>query len=437
MGNVDSNLLKAFSNLTDREHRQANSVKLANLIGADEIIIFIYDVSVQAYLPGLGFRQTYPDGKRLKDFLEACSELGNFQSPLRLIDKSKEPQNVIGIRTSDNSILAVVGGNPSHEKLMGLSQLLPLLAFAYNSERSLQSMKVQIEVLKKSAAESKAYAKVVNESRKQVEKALLELRQSEAKVRAFAESSQKSLENLQRERVLREQFVATLTHDLRSPLAAAKMSAQMIVRKSDLGENAHRLLGRILSNIDRVDQMIQDLLDANLIREGETLPLKFEECDLREIVNDSIEDLITVHGDRFILLGEGEFKGVWSCSALRRVVENLAVNGIKYGDLYTPVTISLSRFENDCFEIAVHNEGKVISSEDQKILFEPYRRTSSARLGQNKGWGLGLTLVKGIIDAHHGKIKVESGPGLGTTFSIQLPSDSSIKSLNSNRVESK
>ena len=241
-----------------------------------------------------------------------------------------------------------------------------------------------------------------------------------------AESAVQKLEqviqDLGHERELRERFVATLTHDLRNPLMAAKMGAQLVVKNAGLSENVYKLSGKIIENLSRADQMISNLLDANRIQAGEKLPTKIEACDLNQIVSDTIEELVTEHGDRFILKSDSKIEGYWSDIGIRRILENICSNAIKYGEGDGKVTVSLNRV-GEQVRIDIHNKG-FIPKEDQEMIFTQYRRTKSATQGFQKGWGLGLTLVKGIAEAHGGNVRVESSPQTGTNFIVHLPMDS-------------
>jgi PAS domain S-box-containing protein len=246
--------------------------------------------------------------------------------------------------------------------------------------------------------------------------------------RLSLEDSKRQLEravnDLEQERDLRDQLVATLSHDLRTPLQAGKMCAHILRRKIADNELVQSFAGRIIDNIGRADEMIRNLLDANRLKAGERLALEIELCELNEIVADALADLSTLHGDRFVLQAGSTIIGYWSRSELRRVLENLCVNAIKYGAPHRPVRVSLSQ-SNEHVWIEVHNEGEPIAAADRDRLFKPFKRIEDGgAAGRPAGWGLGLTLVKGIVEAHGGGVTLQSEAGTGTVFLVTLPRDS-------------
>lgn len=219
-------------------------------------------------------------------------------------------------------------------------------------------------------------------------------------------------------RDIQDQLSHTLAHDLRTPITAAKTSAQLILRRPDDVDNCINKASRIANNMDRLDYMIKDLLDASLIRSGQSLPLEFGDCDLDWIVREVADEMNAIYEGRFQVSTKGKCIGYWNCDGLRRLLENLANNAIKYGQKDKIVTLSLSQSAESA-TLKVHNYGKVISDEDKAIFFQQYRRSRTSN--KELGWGLGLTVVKGMVDAHKGTIEVESEEGKGTTFIINLP----------------
>ena len=174
----------------------------------------------------------------------------------------------------------------------------------------------------------------------------------------------------------------------------------------------------MLSAVSRMNSMIENLLDVCRLRTGQGLKLELEDCDLESLAQEVVADLSFVHGGRFVVVSDSEVRSYCSRKEIRRVIENLAINAVKYGAHNTPITIAFNQSETQV-SITVHNEGNPISPEAQSALFHQFRRTTSDE--NQTGWGLGLFLAKSIIEAHQGTIRVESAAGKGTSFIITLP----------------
>jgi signal transduction histidine kinase len=230
------------------------------------------------------------------------------------------------------------------------------------------------------------------------------------------------VEELGIERELRERFVSILAHDLRGPLSTAKMSAQLLIRRTDrVDDKGQSLAGRIERNLDRMDRMIRDLLDVNRVRGGQRLPLQLGRCDLGAVAEEVIEELSAAHGDRFELAKSDGILGIWSHQELHRALWNLGTNAVKYGASDRPITTRVERTPEGV-RLSVHNFGDPIPPEKWGRLFDLYSRL---REGAGTGWGLGLALVRACAEAHGGRVSIgESSEEAGTTFIIDLPSDS-------------
>lgn len=219
-------------------------------------------------------------------------------------------------------------------------------------------------------------------------------------------------------REIQELFVVTLTHDLRSPMNVVKIGAQLILRQMKRGGAHVNVAMRIIRAIDRMDAMIQDLLDTSRLRAGKPLKLELEACELNKLVQEIVEELNFTYRERFVLVSDTEVKSDCSPKQIRRVIENLATNAVKYGAADTPITLMLQQSKTQIC-LSIHNEGNPIALDAQSILFQQFRRTLDA--DEQTGWGLGLFLAKSIVEAHQGTLEVESSEGKGTTFIVQLP----------------
>lgn len=252
--------------------------------------------------------------------------------------------------------------------------------------------------------------------------AALRARRRQYQMRDLHLQVQSQMESLKAERELRARFVSLLAHDLRGPVTGAMISADMLMRMPERLDERRDLGARIKRNLNRVEQMVRDLLDASLVQAGQPLPLRLGPCELTSIARDVVDELKTIHGDRLRLDAAEEAHGVWSAEELRRAIWNLATNAIKYGAPLSPVTLTV-RCVDGGVRVSVHNEGKPLSADEQRRIFEPFARVQGPDASTQMGWGLGLTLVRGCVEAHGGRVQVESTVEAGTTFSMHLPLD--------------
>ena len=219
---------------------------------------------------------------------------------------------------------------------------------------------------------------------------------------------------------IQQKFVNTLTHDLKNPIAAAKMNVEIMVTHHGLSDPAIKSSKKVVANLNRLESMIHDLLDGSRVRAGGQLALQFLKCDLSFLLREVIEEMRVIHGDRFQAHLDDSIINTWSHDGLRRAVENLIDNAVKYSTPESTITVTLTQTKVGA-EIIIHNEGKPIPEREVPLLFLQYRRSKVAEASHKMGWGLGLTLVKAVMEAHHGNIRVESAEGKGTSFILEIP----------------
>jgi signal transduction histidine kinase len=213
----------------------------------------------------------------------------------------------------------------------------------------------------------------------------------------------------------RTNYIATLAHDLRTPLSVIQSALDMLAGPV-VAAQLPMLLETMRRNVGRADQMLRELLDTAALQSGEHLRLQLGEVALLALVNEVVRDAplhsggYTVHGD--------PVTGYWCQASLRRALENLLRNAVKYGDPTTPVTITSSRLDNKVL-LAIHNHGKPIAPGQIAEHFVIFRRGSDA--GKVGGWGLGLAYVKNVAESHGGSINIDSSAETGTTITIDLP----------------
>jgi signal transduction histidine kinase len=237
--------------------------------------------------------------------------------------------------------------------------------------------------------------------------------------RDLADEANRAAAALRESESLREQYLTLISHDLRGPLTAAKLTAQLLAADVQ-GTDTPRRAARIVRNLELMERMVHDLLDAHRIRAGEPLLIKPDICDLVSVAREVIEILVAQHGDRFLLRAPESLIGLWSARELHRAIWNLATNAVQHGSATDPITVALARLA-DGAELTVHNQGAPIPEDELPRLFDPFASGKRRESGRGGGWGLGLTLVRGCAQAHGGRVEVRSDARGGTTFRLTLP----------------
>lgn len=132
------------------------------------------------------------------------------------------------------------------------------------------------------------------------------------------------------------------------------------------------VVARMLSAVSRMDSMIENLLDVSRLRAGQGLKLELEDCNLESLVQEVVMDLSFIHGGRFVVVSDSDIRSYCSPKEIRRVVEDSAINAVKYGAHNEPITLTLNQSETQV-SIIVHNEGEPLTPEAQSVLFQQFR----------------------------------------------------------------
>ena len=237
----------------------------------------------------------------------------------------------------------------------------------------------------------------------------------------LSESLNHMFDRLQYSFAMQKQFIADASHELKSPITLLSLFMEDAIHLKELPETFRLRLLRQNDILQRMRRLVKNLLDLSALEIKESMD--FEELDLFELAKSVREDFVEVlearHIDLAIHISEG-LRIVGGRDSLQRVLINLVDNAIKYNVDGGKIGIT-AKAKNDKVYLSVFNTGSGIYEKDIDRVFEQFYRVEKSRSSQYGGSGLGLTIVKRIIELHRGSITIESEPEAWTRVDIHLP----------------
>jgi PAS domain S-box-containing protein len=228
------------------------------------------------------------------------------------------------------------------------------------------------------------------------------------------------LKRLQR---MREEWTSIIAHDLRQPIGTIVMCAELLSRSPDAtSEERIKFTDKIRSSAFNLARMVDDLLDISQL-ESQRLHLDRKWIDPVRVVRDTIERLsYSINDLRVDISAGGDLVPVYADPVrMEQILGNLLSNAVKYGDRKENILVRLNRHENEV-QISVTNHGQGIPNNELTRIFERFSRSRGIIKSNVPGLGLGLYIAKGLVEAHGGRIWVESEIHATTTFHFTLPS---------------
>lgn len=220
---------------------------------------------------------------------------------------------------------------------------------------------------------------------------------------------------------IKSEFVSTVSHDLRTPLTTIQGYISLLDRVGPLNEQQVEFVDRIRTSVADITDLISELLDLGRIEAG--YDLEMEPLHLEDIISDVVRELrsLAAEKDQDLSWDEQTLPPIQgNPRRLRQVIENLVGNAIKYTDVGGRIAVRTQHDGNHVMT-RVSDDGIGIPLADQPYIFERFYRVESDETEDIKGTGLGLTIVKSVVEKHGGRVWVESRPGAGSTFTFVLP----------------
>jgi two-component system phosphate regulon sensor histidine kinase PhoR len=224
---------------------------------------------------------------------------------------------------------------------------------------------------------------------------------------------------------IRKDFVANVSHEIKTPITAIKGFVETLQEgQSQDPEDVRRFLGIVHRHVDRLEAIVEDLLTLSRIeKEAETEEITLEEHSVRKVLVKAVqacENKAQVKKIHLELECSEDLKGRINPPLLEQAVVNLIDNAINYSEEGKSVTIRAQENAQEIL-IQVEDQGSGIERRHLERIFERFYRVDKSRSRKLGGTGLGLSIVKHILEAHGGRVSVESQPGRGSTFTLHLP----------------
>lgn len=266
----------------------------------------------------------------------------------------------------------------------------------------------------------------------------IERSRAEEALRETAEARDRALMEARDALQVRDDFLSSVSHDLRTPLTTMKGLAQLVARFAVQGrpiptEQLAESMQRIATNVDRMQGLVSELLDVTRLETGQTLDLDRGPTDLVALVRAAIAEQQRAAPEHTIRIETvlPDLVGLWDAARLERVCANLVSNAVKYSPEGGDVVATISA-EDDGTEaspwavLSIRDEGVGIPAGDLPHVFERFYRGANVR-GWMWGSGVGLAGAKQIVEQHGGTIDVESTEGGGSTFTVRLPLGNDVR----------
>lgn len=385
--------------LANPSNRASAAPALAGRLGVEELLLFVRDPDLGVLIPAPGLAQTLRGGRTWRSFISACSRTERCVGEVELPEGARRAAVAF---THGNAALVLLGGSPLQAEIQILQSLLPMLAALLGAEQAVVVARAQATDAKDTVNRSQALAAALELARADASRLIAELRVQERH---------------------KDQFLAMLGHELRNPLSALANVIELLRRPSVDGERLPRLLELMARQMGQLTRLVNDLLDVSRVSRGR-IELHRENILIADVLNYALEENRPLLVDRkhTATVQLSEPLAVYGDRVrLRQVFGNLINNAAKYTAPGGSIILTASK-EAEHVVVRVQDNGRGISADMLPRIFELFAQAPASIDQALGGLGIGLTLVRTLVELHQGRIAAQSaGIGHGTTVCVWLP----------------
>ncbi|MDB5915835.1 MAG: Signal transduction histidine kinase [Massilia sp.] len=416
---ISYRLAAMFARLQAPASRVDAAAELALHAGVAQVLLFGLDSEVEAFLPAPGMPQTLRQGARWQGFLRQCVREGSAagavpaSAPSSFLDAA-----AFGLADSDGtSVMVFLGGVPAARLQDEIKALLPLVGAKLALERTALAAGGHAVAARESNRRAGALNAALDTNRRELRDAW----QSAERELVFRRAAEAKLRDADRRK---DEFLAMLAHELRNPLAPIGMAAQ-ILKTGNLSVQRLQQTGAIIDRqISHMTSLLDDLLDVSRVTGGMVV-LAQEPHDMRAIARDAIEQarpLLIARGHHLTIeLSKDPVEVCGDDTRLVQIFTNLLNNATKYTPHGGNISLRMTAVR-DHVDVSVRDNGIGIDDALLPHVFDLFTQGERSPDRAQGGLGLGLALVKNLVERHGGKVDVHSaGPGSGSEFTVRLP----------------
>lgn len=401
--------LQLIAALAQQSERQGAARQLARFYQADDLIIFSRDQQVGLFLPAPGFSQNLKDSKAWQLFFKNCIHNSRATAHLQF-SHSDVPVPVLGINGLNDIIIVFVSEQCVVDEDDELFQLSPLLAHAFKAEGQSEALVAQTRLAREKEMSANLLAQSLEKARNRLATTLGAARQAEEALRLADKR--------------KDEFLAILAHELRNPLAPIGNGIELLKHAQDNPQILLDVRKMMDTQLRQMTRLIDDLMDVSRITRGK-VTLQKQAVPLKELLDSAIEGakpFINQQQHRLRLnMPEDVIMVNADTTRLAQVFLNLLNNAAKYSEPGGSITIVVKAVTDEV-TISIQDTGVGLDAKELISIFGMFVQADAVATYSRGGLGIGLTLVKKLVELHQGSVIAKSpGRGKGSEFVVTLP----------------